>query len=192
MRRNGARVVLPLACAGALALGLAGCGERTREVFGIDRPPPDEFAVLTRAPLAIPPDFGLRPPRPGTPRPQERDVKDEARNILLRSARTADAGNGTTRSSGEQALLGRAGATDADPSIRREVDQESGQIAEADRSFVDKLIFWRNREPPGVVVDADRESQRLRGNAALGTPSTSGTTPVIKRRVPGFLEGLFN
>ena len=26
---------------------------------------PDEFAVVRRAPLILPPDYGLRPPRPG-------------------------------------------------------------------------------------------------------------------------------
>ena len=180
-----------LAAAGAMVIfGLAGCDSKTREDIGLERSPPDEFAVLTHAPLTIPPDFGLRPPVPGAPRPREREVRDEARHILLRGAKTAAGGGAPT--GGEQALLGRAGAANADPSIRGEVDRESGQIAAAERGFVDKLVFWRDPDPAGEVVDAERESRRLRGNAALGKPVTSGTTPVIERRERGLLEGIFN
>ena len=192
MKRGGLRTGLAAACAIALASGLAACGSKTREAIGLDRPPPDEFAVVTRAPLAIPPEFGLRPPSPGMPRPQEQEVKDEARNILLRSTKTGLADGKAPPTSGEQALLGRAGAVNANPSVREEVDRESAQIAASGGSFVDKLIFWRNPDPAGEVIDAAGESQRLRSNAALGKPATSGTTPVIKRRERGVLEGIFN
>jgi len=191
MKRGGLQSGLTVAAVMVLASGLAACGQKTREAIGIDRAPPDEFAVLTRAPLAIPPGFGLRPPRPGTPRPQEREVKDEARNVLFRRANTDRASDGASPSSGEQALLGHAGARNAKASIRSEVDNESDQIADAGRGFVDKLVFWRATEAPGEVIDATAESQRLRSNAALGSPPTTGVTPVIKRRETGLLEGIF-
>ena len=53
----------PLVLAGSAALLLAGCGGGGP--FGHDRP--DEFAVARNAPLVIPPDFSLTPPRPGEP-----------------------------------------------------------------------------------------------------------------------------
>jgi hypothetical protein len=43
---------------------------------------PDEFEVVQRAPLTIPPDFDLRPPKPGSPRPQEVSVDKLAREDL--------------------------------------------------------------------------------------------------------------
>ena len=49
---------------------LPGCSD-LRAALGMDRAGPDEFAVESRAPLLIPPDFDLRPPQPGAPRPQE-------------------------------------------------------------------------------------------------------------------------
>ena len=55
---------------GCMAL-LAGCGGSKGGVMG--HAAPDEFAVQRRAPLVIPPDFALNPPRPGAPRPQEAD-----------------------------------------------------------------------------------------------------------------------
>ncbi|MBK5955442.1 hypothetical protein CCR92_15760, partial [Rhodospirillum rubrum] len=45
-------------------LALSGCSN-AKKSLGLDRQPPDEFKVVTRAPLAMPPDFNLRPPQPG-------------------------------------------------------------------------------------------------------------------------------
>lgn len=164
------------AAAAALAAGLAGCGERTRQAIGLDRRAPDEFAVVTRAPLSVPPDFNLRPPVPGAPRPQEPEVTEQAREILRNSAGTAETAAGGAPSAGERALLDRAGADGADPALRDAVDAESERIAESRRSFVDSLVFWRDPAPPGEVIDAEAEAKRLREDAA------GGATPVIERR----------
>ena len=45
-------------------LALSGCSD-AKEQLGLTRSAPDEFAVVKRAPLAMPPDYTLRPPRPG-------------------------------------------------------------------------------------------------------------------------------
>ncbi|MFN7000635.1 MAG: DUF3035 domain-containing protein, partial [Elioraea tepidiphila] len=86
---------------------LAACGGDTARTFGFTRDPPDEFQVQTQAPLSMPPEFGLRPPRPGAPRPQEMAARDAAQGLLV--ARTV---TGTVPlapragvSAGEAALL---------------------------------------------------------------------------------------
>ena len=43
----------------------------------------DAFAVSKRAPLTIPPDFALTPPRPGAPRPQEADSSQQALSAMF-------------------------------------------------------------------------------------------------------------
>ena len=53
-----------------------------RRIVGMDRVGPDEFAVESRAPLTIPPEFELRPPQPGAPRPQEGTAADKARKVI--------------------------------------------------------------------------------------------------------------
>lgn len=152
---------------------------------------PDEFAVVTRAPLSMPPDFGLRPPRRGAHRPNEISPREEARDKLhsnlgggdlLRlkrsGKRTADRKSGLTK--GETALLGRANAKDVDPSIRHLVERESGRVKE-DKSLVDTLVFWRDSSKSGIkttVVNPAAEAKRLRDNAALGKPPTAGRTPI--------------
>lgn len=173
-----------------LGLGLSGCA-KTREAFGLNKSAPDEFAVVTRAPLSMPPDYGLRPPTPGVKRPQERDIKDEARRILV----TSGGGAGTTTrgalSVGESALLSKAGAANVDPSIRQMVSRENQILVAGDKGFVDQLIFWRKNEPNHSEIDPTKEARRLRENAAMGDPATKGATPVIERKKRGILSGIF-
>ena len=187
MLRGAVRALL---AAGVLA-GIAGCSEEARQRIGLSDEPPDEFVVVTRAPLALPPDYALRPPASGARRPQEAEIRDQVRETLIRNAtRSAPAEDKASRA--EAALLLRVGAAGADPAIRGEVDAESAKLADARTGFIDKILFWRTPEPPGEVVDPEREAQRLKSNAALGKPPASGATPMIERRERGFLEGLLN
>jgi hypothetical protein len=149
----------------------------------------------------LPPEFGLRPPEPGAPRPQEVPARDRAAAAL--SGRTDAAAGQLTplsrdpnataaqRSAGESALLQQAKATNADPDIRRKVNDEFTQLAERDRRLVDRLIFWQKPDDAGLAVDASKEAQRLRENAATGKPPTAGDVPTVKRRERGPLEGIF-
>lgn len=171
------------------ALALSGC-DQARKAFGIAKQSPDEFAVVSRAPLSLPPDFDLRPPRPGAKRPQETAPPDAARGALAASA-TGRSGTAPAGSPAEKALLARAGAENPDPGIRARLDREASVLASGDEGFVDRLIFWRGGDEPGDVVDPAAEARRLEENAALGKPPTSGRTPRIERRPKGWLEDLF-
>jgi Protein of unknown function (DUF3035) len=72
------RLAIAVACAGAL---LSGCSN-FKQTLGIEPTAPDEFAVESRAPLTIPPDFQLRPPQPGAGRPQEGNISDKAQRVV--------------------------------------------------------------------------------------------------------------
>ncbi|MEM9170040.1 MAG: DUF3035 domain-containing protein [Pseudomonadota bacterium] len=111
------------ACAG---LGGAVSGKR----------PPDEFAIATKAPLVVPPDYSLRPPKPGETRPQELSAAERAQQVLLGDAEAAPP------SSGERMILQRANALAADPNIRNLVNAENGGRVEKDRSLANQLMFW--------------------------------------------------
>jgi hypothetical protein len=93
-------------------LMLAGCHSGPKGgVFASRKGVPDEFAVGRAAPLVIPPDFALVPPKPGQPRPQEADSSTQALNALFGGQRPASAG--------ETALLQQAGQP-PQPGIRSE------------------------------------------------------------------------
>ena len=178
----------------ALALAaLSGC-DSLRAGLGLDRHPPDEFRVVSRAPLEVPDSFTLPPPSPGAPRPQEPTMTGRAASVVFGSGLPAEGGGTPARTgagSGEAQLLARAGADAARPDIRATVNREAAARIEDERSWIDSLIFWRDPLPPGTVVNPAAEAQRLRENEALGRPVTEGETPSIvrKRRAP--LEGLF-
>ena len=178
------------ALAATLLIALGGCSQ-ARQALGLTKQSPDEFQVVARAPLSLPPDYNLRPPEPGAPRPQEGTARDQAETALFGSYETGFGSAAPEGSQGEVALLQSAGATSVDPNIRKIVDQETNSIIEDDQQFLDSLIFWRDPEPAGEVVDPVAEQQRLQENAALGKPATEGETPVIERKERGLLEGIF-
>lgn len=178
-----------------LILALSACSG-FRKQMGLTKQSPDEFKVVARAPLTLPPDFSLRPPEPGIPRPQEGTTSQQAKNAVFRNqqpqATAVDQNFGSDdRSLGEVSLLKAAGAGQSDPNIRRVIDAETNRINTESGDFLEALVFWRDPLEPGEVVDADEESKRLRENAALGKPVTDGETPTIERKREALLEGLF-
>ncbi len=125
---------LALAATG-LALATSGCG--INKALGGGHNAPDEFAIATKAPLVVPPDYSLHPPRPGESRPQELSPSERAQQVLLGDKSAAPP------SLGEQALLQKAGALSADANIRNLLNAENGGRGEKDRSFANQLIFWK-------------------------------------------------
>jgi hypothetical protein len=180
-----------------LLLALGGCGNGVRQALGMTKQSPDEFQVVAQVPLTMPPDYNLHPPQPGAPRPQQGTASDQAQTALFGAPATATAAGGSGdadtsgQSTGEVALLQNAGATGIDPEIRAQIDQETAAQIERDQSLIERLVFWRNPEPYGTVVDPVAESKRLQQNAALGKPVTEGETPIIRRKRRGLLEGIF-
>lgn len=78
--RGRGRTALSVACLFGASL-ITGCSD-IKQMVGLDQTMPDEFAVESRAPLTIPPDFNLRPPEPGAPRPQEKSAEQQAEQIM--------------------------------------------------------------------------------------------------------------
>ncbi len=182
-----------LAVSGVLLL--AGCSG-VQEQFSLTSTPPDEFKVTTRAPLAIPPDFNLRPPAPGEPRPQEGTATQQAKQVIFRASDSAEltleeAMRADGRTLGERALLIEAQADQAQSGIRQVVERESKTLREEDGYLYDVLVFWRDEVPPGRIIDAEAEAKRLQENAALGKPVSAGETPTIERRMKAFLDCIF-
>lgn len=187
------RAVILLAFA---AFTLAACGESTKRTLGLTRTAPDEFAVVPRAPLSQPPDFNLRPPRPGAEDLTTLSTREQARQAVFRGddgERDGAAGRGdgpaiqaapregvNQTTTGEAAFLSRAGALETDPLIRARVDRESAVLADENQNFVRRLLGLK-QDPVDDVVDASAEARRLRENQALGRPASEGEVPTIDR-----------
>ncbi|MEM1409215.1 MAG: DUF3035 domain-containing protein [Pseudomonadota bacterium] len=120
----------------SVALALSGCGGGP---LGANRNAPDEFSILTKPRLTVPPDFALRPPRPGETRPQELSTSQRTQQLLLGDTQAAPPSNG------ELALIQSAGAMDVDPSIRGLLSAENGGRAQKNESLANRVLFWQVR-----------------------------------------------
>jgi hypothetical protein len=175
-----------LACGALLLLGGCSGGDIGR-TLGVTRDAPDEFTVTTRAPLAMPPSFDINPPQPGMPRPQESPERVQAEEALVPQAALGSPGPAPD-SAGQDALVKLAGPP-APPNIRRTVNAESLDDRPP-RSITDRLMFWESPPPPGTVVDAQREAQRIRENEALGQPVIDGDTPIVQPKRKSILGSI--
>lgn len=176
--------VLVLLCA-----SLTGCGS-LGTIFGNAKSPPDEFAVLTKAPLVVPPEFSLKPPRADARGPQEVEPGERARQTVFGLAPSAEETRGN-QSNGELALLERAGADRADPAIRDLVSAEYTAVINKDRGFAERIMFWTDNKPPAEpTVDGKAEAERIRTNEAEGKPASEGVDKSEKKD-KGLFGGLF-
>lgn len=182
----------------ALLIGtvfLSGC-EETKRALGQTKDAPDEFAVYQRAPLSLPPEYGLKPPTPGADRPQAVNPRDRAIQALGAAGRAPGRQVGSTDdtsrlSPGERSVLQLTGATNADPSIRTKVEKESRIMAIESKTFTDKIAFWQSKSPFGTTVDPVKEAKRIRESQALGKPLNQGDIPIIRRKKKALLEDVF-
>ena len=141
----------------ASALVLGGCSSM-RQSIGLTKVTPDEFLTVSTAPLTVPPEYGLRPPAPGQPRPQELAPESAARQILLGQRQAV------TRSPGEQILVAQAGGDRADPLARYVIDDEFGDLAHKEEGWANRILFWRRDD---AASQAPTTSQTANGAVTI-------------------------
>jgi Protein of unknown function (DUF3035) len=144
---------LCFACLGGASL-LSGCTD-LKQMVGIDQPMPDEFAVESRAPLTVPPEFDLRPPEPGAPRPQEKSADQQAEQVM------EQAGPGEP---GKQAADFRLrGSASGLPDIGAANGPEPGQNAiVGSQSLSNKLLDYGDTGSAGATLEK-RDTTPLKG-----------------------------
>ncbi len=156
------KFILPFLC----CLLAAGCSNR----YSLSGRGPDEYTVLSKPPLSLPPDFTLRAPVTAKAAPKPDDSIRKAEKALTGGKEApAPTAAPDSLSSGESALLNQAGKGDGD--IRRRLDEES-KLEEEDARYLEKKIQeWQSES--GQPVDADREAGELRrkGIKTTGNPA---------------------
>ena len=175
MRSERSRQAWRLVALAGLAFSLAGC-DTIRSAAGINKAAPDEFAVVTKAPLVVPPDYDLRPPRPGAPPTNQSSPTGAAQAALFSddpNAAQESLGNGF--SSEEKQILASSGGATADHAIRQQLASDAKAMEGADQSFTDQVLFGGAPKPDtGRPVNADAEKQRLDAARAAGQTTPGG------------------
>lgn len=167
--------VIPL-----VAMALTGCGNSVKKTLGMERTVPDEFSVVERAPLVMPPNFELAIPRPGAPRPQEMTGEARAEAVILGQAATLQSATpqSTGASAGENALLSNIG-TRSDPNIRTELRH----AADDSKAVTFKEKIGISTPEKGTALDPVEEAEKLKQKNinTSGAISTDNTTETGKK-----------
>lgn len=139
----------------SMCFWLQGCTS-VKKTLGIERDPPDEFAVMPcTQPLDMPPDFFVLPePRPGTPRPQDVKTMEAKRKELF----GVQAKPGAV-SPGQTVLLEMAGAPNNQADIRTTIDAEDHRDASKENPILKTLGIKR---PRGDIIDPQEEAKELK------------------------------
>lgn len=120
-------------------LALGACGTIQR-LSGKSKDPADEFAVVKRQPLTIPPEFDLAPPEPGNPSPSDLASAPDT----LRALFPGREGVVPQASLGEQALLRNIEAAPLSD-VREEVDDSKTEVVQKG-TLLDEIVELDERE----------------------------------------------
>lgn len=161
---------------------LTGCNSGVRQALGVDKTTPDEFRVVTIAPLSVPPEYNLTPPRPGELRAEDMFQDQQARRALFGDL------SGTNASDAEVLFAARAGAADANPNVRAIIDGESAALIRKDESFANRVLFWRDNErliaQGGDPIDPDDATAAIE-NVTGGGEVEIERRRTVRRKLPG-------
>jgi Protein of unknown function (DUF3035) len=164
MNGSGMRNFLKVAAFAGLAIALVGC-DSVREAAGVTKEPPDEFAVVTKAPLIMPPDYNLKPPKPGAaPMNQVSPTEDAAATLYGEDPAQIAAQMPNDYSHAEKLLLANTGGAVADHDIRRQLTADARSMEETNDTLENKLLFQTKDLNAGAPLDADAEKAKIDAN----------------------------
>src|SRR4051794_38559345 len=182
------RTLARFAAIGGVVLSIAGC-ESLRDAMGVTKQPPDEFAVVTKAPLIIPPDYNLRPPKPGAAPLNQVSPTESAQAALYSDDPKTVAGTITGNySNGEKMLMAQTGAAAATDSIRQQIAADNANEQSADESFTDHLLFGGGSSADSQALNADAEKARIDPSK---TAQPDQQAQIKKDNGGGWLDGIF-
>ena len=147
-------------------LGLGGCSDFNKAI-GKQKSAPDEFEVVVRPPLSLPPQFAVRPSDDTISQTAASTSSASAQASSLLKSRNTD-GSGYNQVFNLDAI---------EEDIRTKVDEETAGI-QTERRLPLQIIFG-GVPNVGPVLNQMEEDARIRKNKLQNKPLTEGTTPAI-------------
>lgn len=150
----------------SMCIALAACtGHQVRDNLGLTPATPDEFSVIKRAPLELPPSFKtgeivLPEPTPGKKRPQEISAEAQAKKILKTDETQLQPTD--QASAGESAFLSNIPTEETPTNIRTLVEQENKEWVDENTPVVEKLGMRESSAAKKQALDPKEESKRLK------------------------------
>lgn len=195
----------------AALCALAACEGDVKKTLGLNKQAPDEFNVVSRPPLSVPPDFYLATPTPGAPPRFDASQEEKARGLVLSgengSVTASDALEPLpedapetavlplTLSDGlpstqESSLLSKLGVTGRDPEIRTQLYHDNlapAPVKEEATAFEE----WLGLAEEESLVDPAAEVERIRAAKDAGE-AISGEVETIDNSKKSVLDKLFD
>lgn len=190
---------------------LTACGGDVKETLGLYKEAPDEFNVVSRPPLSVPPEFYLTTPTPGAPPRFDASQADKARELFLKDgASTVSADEALTPlpedapdtavmpltlsdglpSTQEASLLSKLGVSGRDPEIRTQLFQESLAPAPV-KEEATMIESWLGLDKEESLVDPAAEAERIRAAKDAGK-SLEGEVKTRDNTKKSVLDQLFD
>ncbi len=149
-----------------VCITLTACtASNVRENLGLNSGTPDEFSVVKRAPLELPPAFEtgvyvLPTPTPGKARPQEFSAEIQAQKIL--ETKEEKLKPTQTLSKGEKSFLANIGAEKTPSNIREVLDEENKNWLDENVPVVEKLGLKEGSATKKQILEPKEEAERLK------------------------------
>ena len=166
----------------AASVSMTACASATKRL-GLTTTAPNEFNILTKAPLVVPPEYNLLPPRIGESSSENNYTQEAARKALIGDI------DPTEPTRGEIVLMTKAGVGRANQEVRIEIDGENSVERKTD-SFTDRVLFWQNgsaRSADGSPLDPDVEARRIQ---SMKNATGGGEVTITRKPRGGKLPGL--
>ena len=158
----------------SITIFLSGCS-KVRDSAGVSRKSIDEVKIVENPPLIIPPDFNLIPPN----QLKEKNINDIDRDLaeeILFGLKEKEEIIEKEISTMKTILL-KAEAVDVSPLIREEINSVYASEIETDSIFG---FEWENEIE---VLDAVKESERIRENNFYEKPLSQGNVPTTIKKI---------
>ncbi len=187
----------------ASALLASGCtSSSVKDTLGLTRAAPDEYRVVSRPPLSVPPQFNLRPPSATEDTLGQVVATDQAHSLMTGSTSASTAVQPVTSSktskkapamnAADSEFLQKAGAANANPHVREEMVEERYTRIEQQEASPWWDVFDWTADKKDPTVDAKKEAERIKTNEDQGKAVTDGKTPDVKTRDTGLLGKIFD
>lgn len=173
----------------ALLTTVSACSTNTREALGIKRKAPDEFKVLSHAPLSVPPEFSLRPIAGDKITGKDVTINGKEGRAVFEKAAAEISTERTSKA--ENAFLQNANASNANPRIKEILKRDATFTKEEKGGLLKKLAFFRSDEKKETsVINASAERERILKNKQDNKPSIEGKVETTSQKDDGVLTDI--